>query len=174
MFSRLLGFLGYERKRPPAPPERLRLLRRWSEQLNEKAGRYRDLASRLVLTEQRLEQLDTDLRTWQRRSRAVAGTDLATDAARIVGRLEGQLQELRADHATLARDEQHLRALLTDQRAAFAEQLELCRELGDDVSSCLLYIDLTKPEAVPDLELLADDERDRDFVGRVIDASGVH
>jgi chromosome segregation ATPase len=172
MLRRLLGALGYERKRPPAPPERVRLLRRWSEQLNEKAARYRQVASRLVLTEQRIEQLETDLRTWEKRSGAVAGTPLAADASRMVGRIEGQLQELRADHAILAGDEQHLRALLTDQRRAFAEQLELCRALGDEVGDCLLYIDLTRPEEVADLDLLADDERD--FVGRVIDAGGVH
>jgi septal ring factor EnvC (AmiA/AmiB activator) len=175
MLRRLLSRLGYEPKRPAAEPERIQLLKRWAEQLNEKATRFRTVAERSVLLEQRIDQLDGDLMRWEKRAVARLATrdpELAADVARICGRIEGQLQESRAELANLHADENHLRTLLTDQRRSFAEQLELCRGLGDDVNGCLLYIDLTRPDRVADLDLLADDELD--FVARVIDADGIH
>lgn len=175
MLRRLLSRLGYEPKRPAAEPERIRLLKQWAEQLNALATRFRTAAERSVLLEQRIDQLEGDSVRWERRAAARAAArdpELAADVARICGRIEGQLQESRAELANLLADEKHLRALLTEQRQPFVEQLERCRAFGDDVSGCLLYIDLTRPDRVADLELLADDGRD--FVARVIDADGVH
>lgn len=172
MFRRLLGLLGYEPTRKPEP-ESVRQLKRMAEQLNEKASRFRTVASRAVLTEQRLEQLETDLVTWERRARVVAGrAELSGDAQRICGRIEGQLQELRGELTLLNADEAHLRALLTSGREEFARLVQATCDLGHDVSGCLLYVDLTRPERVADTELLADDERE--FIGRVIDSTGVH
>jgi len=176
VLRRLLSVLGYEPKHPAVAPERIRLLKRLAEQLNEKATRFRTVTSRAVLTEQRLAQLDGDSDAWERRAaRASLSGDpeLVASVARICGRIEGQLQELRGELVTLQAEEAHLRSLLTDGRKSFAHLLEQARELGDDVSGCLLYIDLSRPEQVPDTELLNDDG-ERDFVARVIDARGVH
>ncbi len=171
MLRRLLSRLGYER-RQALEPESVRHLKRLAEQLNEKAGRFRTVAARAVLLEQRIEFLEVDSRAWERRARA-AQPELAADAARICGRLEGQLQESRAELATLHADEAHLRNLLTSERARFAALLSQARQLGHDVNGCLLYVDLTRPERPVDETLLADDA-DREFVARVIDQRGIH
>jgi hypothetical protein len=174
VLRRLLSRLGYEPKRK-AEPERIRLLRRLAEQLNDKAARFRVVVSRAVLLEQRLGQLETDSVTWEARARAAARRGephLMADVSRICGRIEGQVQESRAELVRLHTDERHLRELLTSGREEFTRLVELARELGDDVSSCLLYIDLTRPQEVPDEDLLLDDGRD--FVARVIDGAGVH
>lgn len=144
-----------------------------AEQLNEKASRFRTVAARAVLLEQRLDQLETDLRAWDRRAKTVGHRpELFADAQRICGRVEGKLQEARAELAEKHADETHLRNLLTEQRKVFANLLEHGRALGWDVSGCLLYVDLTRPDRVADEELLADDGQD--FVARVIDAGGLH
>ncbi len=152
----------------------MRLLRRFAEQLNEKASRFQAVAGRAALLEQRIGFLEVDLRTWEERSRLVRSRgrpELLVDVARICGRLEGQLQEARAELAIVTSDETHLRNLLTAERKRFADQLEQARALGHDVSSCLLYIDLSRPPVPADLAL-ADD--DRDFVARVIDSAVIH
>lgn len=173
MLRRLLARLGYEPKRR-AEPERIRLVKRLAEQLNDKATRFRGVVSRAVLLEQRVEQLETDSASWEQRARSARHRDpaLSADVARICGRIEGQLSESRAELVRLHADETHLRELLTGGRAQFADLVEQARALGDDVSECLLYIDLTRPEQVPDTDLLIDDGRD--FVARVIDGAGVH
>lgn len=176
VLRRLLSVLGYEPKqqRPPEP-ESVRLLKVFAEQLNQKATRYRAVAARAVLLEQRISQLETDSATWEQRAENAAQRgipELTVDVTRICGRIEGQLQETRGELAVMQADEIHLRKLLSDSRHEFAKQLEGARELGHDVSGCLLYIDLTRPECPADEELLADDGRD--FVARVIDGPGVH
>jgi hypothetical protein len=174
VLKRLLARLGYEPRRP-VEPEVARYLQRLAEQLNDKAARFRTVVSRAVLLEQRIERLERDSRVWEMRSAAPAALrdpELAADVARICGRMEGQLQEARAELVLLHADELHLRSLLTDGRAKFAVLHERARALGFDVSSCLLYIDLTRPEQVADETLLTDDGSD--FVARVVDAGGVH
>lgn len=172
MLRRLLSVLGYEPKRAHEP-ESVRRLKRLAEQLNEKAARFRTVAGRAVLIDQRIEFLEADLRTWAKRAEAVAAKPLLMiEVARVCGRLEGQLQEARAEIATLMADEAHLRNLLTSGRRDFAVMLAEVRGWGHDVSECLLYVDLTRPERVADTDLLADD--DREFVARVIDQSGIH
>jgi hypothetical protein len=174
VLRRLLSRLGYEPKRK-AEPERIRLVKLLAEQLNDKATRFRAVVSRAVLLEQRVEQLETDSVSWEQRARAARSRGdrvLLVDVARICGRIEGQLSESRAELVRLHADEAHLRDLLTSGRAQFADLVEQARDLGDDVSGCLLYIDLTRPEQVPDTDLLIDDGRD--FVARVIDGAGVH
>jgi hypothetical protein len=158
---------------PKPQPESVRHLRRLAEQLNEKATRFRTVAGRAVLLEQRIGFLETDWKSWERRAKgARSNPDLAADAARCLGRVEGQLQEARAELATLHSDEAHLRNLLSSGRSEFAQLIEQARGLGHDVSECLLYVDLTRPECPADEELLADDG-DR-FVARVIDSTVVH
>ena len=174
MLRRFLSRLGYE-PRKAREPECVRLVRQHAALLNEKATRFRTVSGRIVLLQQRIEQIETDSRTWERRAEVIRGRgdpELVADAERICGRLDGQLQESRAELATLESDEAHLRAILTDGRARFADLIGQCRELGLDVSECLLYIDLTRPDRVADTDLLADDEAD--FLGRVIDGSRVH
>lgn len=172
VLKRLLSRLGYEPRRAAEPVGVLQL-RRMAERLNEKASRFRTVSARAVLLEQRLDQLETDLKAWDRRASAVRHQpELHADAQRICGRIEGKLHEARAELAEKHADEAHLRSLLTEQREVFATLLEHARALGWDVSGCLLYVDLTRPERVPDEELLGDDEGD--FVGRVIDAGGLH
>lgn len=168
----LMSALGYEPRRA-VEPESVRHLKRLAEQLNEKATQFRTVAGRAALLEQRIEFLEVDSRTWEKRAAAVRGrADLAQEAARICGRLEGQLQEARAELATLAADEAALRNLLTDGRRSFADLVERARRQGYKVDDCLLYIDLSRPDCPADDALLADE--DRAFVGRVIDAAGVH
>jgi chromosome segregation ATPase len=158
----------------PLDPEGLRHVKRLADQLNEKATQFRDVSSRVVLLEQRIGFLETDWKTWERRMRGAAHEpSLLASVARCLGRVEGQLQEARAEVATLQAEEMALRSLLTHGREEFARLLRRARALGYDVSSCLLYIDLTRPECPADDELLADDA-DRDFVARVIDGAGVH
>lgn len=174
VLRRLLARIGYEPRRE-REPESVRLVKRLAEQLNEKATRFRTVAGRAAMLEQRVGFLETDLKTWERRARAVRERrqlELLLDAERICGRIEGQLQEARAELAVLAADETHLRGLLTDERRRFADLLRETRELGHDVSECLLYVDLIRPEPLADLALCADD--DREFVARVIDSSGLH
>lgn len=173
VLRRLFAKFGYE-PRQRREPESIRQLRRMAEQLNEKASRFRTVSSRAVLLEQRIAVLETDSVAWERRAEKVTETcdpELAANAARICGRLEGQLQETRAELAVLQNDEAFLRDLLTRERKAFAEHLDLARQLGHDVSGCLLYIDLTRPEQVADIEI---DDEERSFVARVIDGAGVH
>lgn len=159
--------------RQAAEPESMRHLKRLAEQLNDKAARFRSVTERAVLLEQRIEFLVADSRTWERRAVAVAGQpELASEVARVCGRLEGQLHSARAELASALADETHLRSLLTTERRRFAELVEQARRLGHDVSECLLYVDLTRPGRVADLGLLADDERE--FIARVIDQAGIH
>lgn len=172
MLRRLLSRLGYEPKHP-RDPESVRQLKRLAEQLNEKAARFRTASARAVMLEQRIEFLESDSKTWEMRARTVRGqAELFADVERVCGRLEGQLQEAHAELATLRADEAHLRNLLTDGRGSFARLLEQARSAGYDVSGCLLYVDLTRPECPADETLLADD--DRAFLARIIDAGGVH
>lgn len=170
VLRRLLSAIGYEPRRRPEP-ESVRHLKRLAELLNDKAARFRTVAARAVMLEQRIEFLETDSKAWERRARQ-AQPELAADAARICGRLEGQLQESRAELGTLRADEAHLRNLLAAERNRFAALLGEARELGHDVNGCLLYVDLTRPECPSDDTLLADDGRD--FVARVIDQRGIH
>lgn len=155
-------------------PESVRQVRRLADQLNEKASRFRAVSARAVLLEQRIGFLETDWKTWDRRVRDVARNPaLLASAARCIGRVEGQLQETRGELAMLQADEVALRALLTTGRDDFSRLIDRLRALGHDVSNCLLYVDLTRPECPADEDLLADDA-DREFIGRVIDAAGVH
>ncbi len=157
---------------PTWEPESVRHLKRLAEQLNDKATRFRAVASRAVLLEQRIGFLETESKTWEQRAAAVRGTAIASDVARICGRMEGQLDEAQAELRALQADETHLRSLLTSGRRSFAEGVEHARSAGYDVSSCLLYVDLTRPECPADETLLGDD--DRRFVARVIDGGLVH
>lgn len=173
MLRRLLSRLGYERRKAPEP-ESVRHLKRLAEQLNEKAGRFRTVAARAVMLEQRIEFLEVDSRTWEQHARAAMGRpELHAEASRVCGRIEGQLQEARAELATLHADEAHLRNLLTTERGRFSALLGQARQLGHDVNGCLLCVDLTRPACPADETLLADDA-DREFVARVIDQSGIH
>jgi chromosome segregation ATPase len=172
VLRRLLSALGYEPRRA-VEPESVWHLKRLAEQLNEKAARFRTAAARAALLEQRIEFLETDSKTWERKAVAVRGRpELVSEVERICGRLEGQLQEARAELATLCADEAHLRNLLTDGRRSFADLVEQARRHGHKVDDCLLYIDLSRPDVPADDTLLADD--DRVFVARIIDAAGVH
>lgn len=171
MFRRLAAVLGYEPRRR-REPESVGHLKRLAEQLNEKATRFREVAGRAALLEQRIEFLETDSVTWERRAARVRGSELAGDAERICGRLEGQMQEATADLAQLRSEEAFLRNLLTSERRGFAAMVEQARRLGHDVSGCLLFVDLTRPECPADDALI--DDTDADFIGRVIDAHGVH
>ncbi len=153
-------------------PASIRGLKRLAEQLNDKASRFRTVAARAVLLEQRIELLEVDSRAWEARAKAVHDAGLSSEVARVCGRLEGQLQAARTELAALHTDEAHLRSLLTDGRRAFAELVDQARSLGHDVSGCLLYVDLTRPECPADDSLLADE--DRAFVARVIDSQVIH
>lgn len=169
MLRRLLSKVA----RALAEPEHeaVRHLRELARRLNECAARFRDVATRAAILRERVAVLAGELTAWQRRE-AAARDDVrfAVEAARICGRLEGQLQESSVELGQLEAEEASLRALLTRQRADFVRMLEWARKLSLDVSECLLYIDLSAPERVADVSVLADD--DRDFVARVIDASG--
>ncbi len=168
VLRRLLSALGIDLPEPA----NIRHLKRLAEQLNDKAARFRTVAGRAVMLEQRIEFLETDSRTWEQRARVARGTEMAADVTRICGRLEGQMQEARTELVKLQSDEQHLRGLLTSGRAAFADLLDQARRLGHDVSGCLLYVDLSRPVCPADESLLADD--DRTFVARVVDSVGIH
>jgi hypothetical protein len=173
VLRRLLSRLGYEPRGKPEP-ESVRHLKRLAEQLNEKAARFRTVAARAVMLEQRIEFLETDSRTWEQHARATVGrAELHAEASRVCGRIEGQLHEARAELATLHADEAHLRNLLTSERSRFASLLGQAREFGHNVDGCLLYVDLTRPTCPADESLLADDG-DREFVARVINSTGVH
>jgi hypothetical protein len=173
VLRRFLSALGYEPRRKPEP-ESVRHLKRLAEQLNEKAARFRTVAARAVMLEQRIEFLETDSRTWEQHARATVGrSDLHAEASRVCGRIEGQIRETRAELAALHADESHLRSLLTSERARFASLLGQARELGHEVDGCLLYVDLTRPVCPADETLLADDG-DLEFVARVIGSTGIH
>jgi hypothetical protein len=165
-----------EQAPPKSDPEGIRHIKQLAEQLNEKATQFRAVVARAVLLKERVELLEQDSRQWEERARIATekgSLELQTDVARICGRIEGRLQEARAELAQRDSDEAHLRNLLTLERKRFADLVEWARRLGHDVSGCLLYIDLSRPERVPDTDLLTDDEG-RDFVARVIDSAGVH
>ena len=173
MLRRLLSRLGYEPKQK-REPESVRLLKRMAEQLNDAARRFREAAGRAALLEQRVGFLETEEAGWRDRVRSAAERDpeLATDAARIFGRVEGQLVAARAELRTHELEERELGLTLTTYRKRFADELERVRGLGHDVSGCLLYVDLSRPGCAADETLLADD--DRDFIARVIDSPGLH
>jgi hypothetical protein len=174
VFRRLLSRLGYEPKRSAAEAGIVSQLQSLAANLNGRAARFRTVSARAVLLEQRLALLEADSEVWERRAaRKLNDPELAADRARICGRLEGQLQELRGELVQTQSEEAALRNELTIDRERFMRNLEHARRLGFDVSNCLLYVDLTRPARSVELGDLAEDEG-REFVGRVIDSVDVH
>ena len=173
VLRRLLSRLGYEPKQK-REPDSVRELRRMAELLNDNGRRFRETASRVALLEQRVSILETEGKGWADRVSSTDSWDpaLAREAARILGNVEGQLQAARAELLVQRTEETELRKTLTVGRKRFADLFEQTKALGHDVSSCLLYIDLSRPECPADETLLADD--DRSFVARVIDRAGLH
>ncbi len=173
MLRRLFAALGYEPSQK-REPESVRLLKRMAEQLNDNARRFREAAGAVVMLEQRVGFLETERTGWAERVRSAAERDpeLATEAARLYGRIEGQLTATHGELRLKRLDERELRHTLTTFRKRFADAFEELRDLGHDVSECLLYIDLSRPDCPADETLLADE--DRAFVARVIDGPGLH
>ena len=169
MLRRLLSRIARAIAEPE--PEAVRHLRDLARLLNERAARFRDVATRATLLRERVGMLAGDLAAWERRVQATRDDPrFALEATRICGRLEGQLQETNIELGQLESEEAGLRTLLTRQRGDFVRLVERAKALGYDVSECLLYIDLSAPERVADVSVLV--EEDRDFVARVIDSSG--
>lgn len=173
MFRRLFAALGYEPSKK-REPESVRLLKRMAEQLNDNARRFRETAGRVALLEQRVGFLETEGASWAERVRSTTDRDqeLAREASRLCGIVEGQLMATRNELRLQLIEEREFRQTLTGGRKRFVDLLEQTRALGHDVSGCLLYIDLSRPDCPADETLLADD--DRAFVARVIDNAGLH
>lgn len=172
VFRRLFAALGYEPSQK-REPESVRLLKRMAEQLNDNARRFRETAGRVVLLEQRVGFLETEESGWAERVRSASrDPELAREAARISGWVGGQLAAARTELRVQLIEEREFRQTLTSGRKRFSDELEKLRAMGHDVSGCLLYIDLSRPDCPADETLLADE--DRSFVARVIDNAGLH
>lgn len=168
--ERVARFFGLQVPPPPCVTS----LRWYSEELSAAATDLRAIALRAVVLEQRASELGDEFEAWQRRlERAQYHPDpgVPVVAARIVGRVEGQLQVTRRELAVCLEEEIALRTTLIDRRRHWLRLIEENQALGLNVSSALLHIDLSRPEP-PAPE--PNDDPEREFVARLIDGAPVH
>lgn len=162
--------LGFEAVEPPA----IRAIRRFGEQLAQASTELRSTARRAVLLQQRADLLDGERMAWERRvsvARLSGDFDLMAAAAKMAGRVEGQLLAARTELDECLGEEIELRRELLRQRAHWLGLVESAERLGLDVSGCLLTIDLSRPEPPPDP---SESDGEREFVARLIDRAEVN
>ena len=145
------------------------------DQLTEHASRLRTVAARARLLGEQTSTLEYELRAWERRvgrARRAGDPELLEAAAKMAGRVGGQLDAARHELAARLDDEIAIREVLLEQRCHWLRMLDDAQRLGLDVSGCVTTIDLSVPPP-PDSDGLPDDE-EREFVARVIDGMAVH
>lgn len=151
-------------------PESVGHLRTLGAQLTEAATALRVTAQRARLLSERVDYLRAESAAWERRiERAWESEDgeLIIAAAKMAGRVQGELEAARVELDEKLAAEISMREMLITERSNWFRLLEEAQRLGHDVSGCMTTIDLSRPPP-PDDDGLPDDE-EREFVGRIID-----
>lgn len=158
-----------------AEPVSLVALRRFSDELTAAAAALRATAQRAVLLQLRTEELVGEGQSWERRlerARRTGDPELIEAAARMAGRVLGQLEVAREELAVCLADEAELHAVLVEERRRWMRLVEEADRMGLNTSGCLLHLDLTRPPPPADAGLPDDEERE--FVARLIDRSSLN
>jgi hypothetical protein len=155
--------------RPPES-ERVALVRRLGEQLSDGAGKLRETALRARTLSARVDFLSAQVAAWERRidrASKISDPNVMVAAAKMAGRVGGQLEAARAELADKLDAEFALREILIENRKHFFRLATNLERDGYDASSCMTTIDLSRPPPTDD-DGLPDDE-EADFVAQLID-----
>lgn len=168
MLRRLIAALNQLFSAPE--PESVALTRRVGEQLSHCAGTLRETAARARTLSARIEYLTAESAAWERRlrrARQLGDEKLLEAAAKMCGRVSGELAQASAELKEKLDDEMAMRERLIQYRKRFFGLANEIERMGHDASSCMTTIDLSRPPPTDD-DGLPDDE-ERDFVARLID-----
>lgn len=160
---------------PLPEPESVALLRQAGAQLTDAAGELRVTAARARLLDAQVQSLDIEVAGWRRRLDRLRGcgvVDLVEEAARMLGRVEGQRDAARAERDKLLGEEISKRRSLADQRQTWLTMVAEGQRMGHDMSTVVTHIDLTAPPPAEDDGLPEDEERE--FLARAIDGMALH
>lgn len=145
-------------------------LRNFATELAHGATELRALAMRAVIMQARVEALQVEAQAWElrlARAHRLGNQDLMIGAAKMCGRVAGELDAARRELVTKLDDEIALRWVLVEQRRKWMMLAEKAETNGLDISTCLLHIDLSRPEPPDDIGMHIDEERE--WIARVID-----